>query len=312
MLAGYDKRRLAKARTMTNDILENTFSFLRDSCLGLRPKIVELHITRYFNTVELEDGSIGSCMNYCNLTEASLARVEADIRQYVGGDALSIHAPFHECELLKRCLAVEQRYLLLTSLLATVVSAMSARRIKAGGDEMFCVTQERPMPWVDGVEAALVIGFGGYLNELACSKDVRKLHVLDLHYEHRRQVIDDVLAELRQRFPGKSITIASREEGGGQLMQFDLVAITGSTLCNGTLEGILAKTRQDAVKILQGQSASIHPRFLFEAGVNWVATTIKPVDISRTARGDYKGDGLRPWLEGRLPWIYLVPRGKES
>jgi hypothetical protein len=92
----------------------------------------------------------------------------------------------------------------------------------------------------------------------------------------------------------------------------DLVAITGSTLGNNTLEPLLNRSRNCPRVVLQGQNAAIHPRFLFEAGVKLVATTLKPAAIAEAAARDATGNALRPFFEGGLPRIYLKPRTTEA
>lgn len=304
-----DDRVRRQKEAMINSILENTLGYLKGLPELSKRQIVELHLSRYFTTVELDDGSVGSCMSYYWLPDSTLAEAELQIAKLFSDNPFAVADQAALTEALgDRIPNDAQRHFLFTSVAASMASALSARLLTLGGNSVFEVVKNRPADWVDGVETALVIGFGGYLEPLAAERTISKLHVLDLTYDQRRADLDAQLSSYRQRFPGKSITVSTRLDGKNQLRDFDLVSITGSTLSNGSLEGILAEARNDSKLILQGQSASLYPKYLFQSGISWVATTIKPTALSKLARGDYSGKSLRPLLEGGLPWIYLVPR----
>ena len=57
------------------------------------------------------------------------------------------------------------------------------------------------------------------------------------------------------------------------LPQADVVAITATTLTNGTLEGLLALCRKDALKILLGPTTPLSP-VLFEAGIQLLSGAV--------------------------------------
>jgi hypothetical protein len=58
---------------------------------------------------------------------------------------------------------------------------------------------------------------------------------------------------------------------------------------------------------MQGQSCAVYPRYLFDLGISLILTSLKPPPVSRAARADRDGQALRPFLEGKLPWISIVP-----
>src|SRR5215831_10122355 len=296
---------------MINSILADTLAYLKELPNLSKRRIAELHLSRYFTVVELDDGSVGSCMSYYWLPDSTLAEAESQISKCIAPDLFAVTDQSALNEALANQIPNEaQRYFVVTSLAASVASALSAQFIAMGGNAVFEVVKNRPVDWVDGVDTALVIGFGGYLGPLAAEKGISKLHVVDLTYDRRRANLDAQITSYREKFPGKTITVSTQLGDGNQLRDFDLVSITGSTLSNGSLEGILAETRNDSRVILQGQSAGLYPKYLFQRGINWIATTIKPRELTRRARGDYSGSALRPLLEGGLPWVYLLPRGQ--
>ena len=67
-------------------------------------------------------------------------------------------------------------------------------------------------------------------------------------------------------------------DDGGQTLRLieeaDIVCITASTLCNGTLESLLSKSK---VVIVEGPSGGVLPQPLFERGVTHLV--YNPVDV---------------------------------
>lgn len=292
---------------MENRILLDILKYLEGR--DIKAQVTELHLTNFFTTVELDDGSIGACMSYDHYPDNILDILEGRLQRHC------VH-PFavQDVETLRRIVAehvpdARQQDYIVASLTASIVSALSAPFIRNGGDEWFEVRKQRPENWTKDAETALVVGFGGFLKPLIAEQNkVKNVHVIDFYYDHKSSGFREELAALSAAHPAKCVTGSRQLEHAAELRKFDLISITGSTFCNGTLEYFLPHVRSDAIVILQGQSASVHPKALFEAGVSWVATTLKPPTLGQLARGGHDGDKLRPLLQGGLPWIYLLPR----
>jgi len=194
-----------------------------------------------------------------------------------------------------------QAYLFCECLRATVVNALSARYLKEGGDHIFsCRTTLGRDPFRD-VKAALVIGFGGFIENLCEHRDVELIMIADLQYDRMREEMEAFV----KRYPGKQIQLSDGSHIDKSIRAADLVCITGSTLCNGTLEAIMAEAKGRRV-ILQGQSVAIHPVFLFASGAELVFTAIKTSDLLSLARDDPRGEAMRPILESSMNGVYLV------
>jgi uncharacterized protein (DUF4213/DUF364 family) len=71
----------------------------------------------------------------------------------------------------------------------------------------------------------------------------------------------------------------------------DVVCITGMTLANHTLDGLLALCAPDAFVMVLGPSTPLHP-LVFEYGVNLIAGTVV-VDIDRTLAAISQGASFR-------------------
>lgn len=89
------------------------------------------------------------------------------------------------------------------------------------------------------------------------------------------------------------------------LPQADVVAITGSTIVNGTLDGLLALARPDAFVILMGPSTPLSP-VLFDHGVDVVAGAVIG-DESLTIPALIQGASFR-----RLPGLVMLALGRRA
>jgi hypothetical protein len=296
---------------MQNTVVVETLRYLAGGRHSRPAKISEFHLTRFFTTAELDDGSVGACMSYYSLPDLNLRVAETLLASVLTGKTAGEVEP--EAILSRLAEAVPdsaQCYLLGSAILAAVVSAFSTPSIKAGGDDVFEVRGMRPSGITRDARSALVVGFGGYLESFLKNEcSIERIHVLDFRYASLEARLDSELERFRAEHPGREVTVSSRIEPD-EFAGFDIVAVTGSTLGNGTLERILASVRKGAKVILQGQSACIHPKILFEQGVSLVATTLKPRAATELARQDYSGEALRQLLDNAaLPWIYFVPSG---
>jgi hypothetical protein len=297
---------------MLSHILTDTLRRLSILHNESQRRLLKLHLTRYFTVVELDDGSVGACMSYYDLPDQVLSDAERTLHDVLCDDIFLLCDERLTTEAFTRCVRGSnlQRLFVASSMTASIASALSSPVIRRGGNEAFTVASQAPAGWLDGIESALVVGFGGYLRTFAMRESVRTVHVIDLSYARRRERIEAELAIYRRRFPTKSITASCGFTKPVSYGEFDLVSITGSTLCNGTLENIVGAVRSDALVVLQGQSASLYPEAIFDAGVDWIATTVKPTTLGAlAARADRNGSTLRPVLDGgALPWVYLCPR----
>jgi hypothetical protein len=195
--------------------------------------------------------------------------------------------------------------LLLLSLRVATVSALSAPVIRRGGDQRFIASAAVPGAIFGAARSAVVIGFGGYMQALARSPSIQSLHVADLLYPRRRDEMDRVCARYQSERQGLRMTVSDGNDIWRRLAGADLVCITASTLCNGSMEKLLKATASCAKVIVQGQSGSVHPAEMFRRGVALVSTTLKPPGLI-----DLSDQYLRCTLEGGLPSIYLSPRNR--
>lgn len=293
-------------RAPQGTILDETLRRLDEEGQLATKSIRSIHLTPYFTVVELNDGSVGACMSYYDPDRAGTVRRE--LGEILADDPLLIGLLFRGERRGRWGLPGEQGHSLVECLRATVLSALSADILRRGGDRMFETSASPPPALFTGAKRALVIGFGGLMESLAHAEDVRELSVHDLAYGEKRPEMDSLVSRYRERNPDKTITLSDGRDTEERMRGVDLVAITGSALSNGTLDGLLRMAKGVPRVIIQGQSAAIHPKALFDRGVHLVATAVKPRELVGLAERDPRGETMRPLLEGGLPSIYLAPR----
>ena len=251
-------------------------------------------------------------MSYYSGQDHDLEASGRAIAKYIHDDPLKVtELAEHAAQLLTSGL-IQQSNNVVSSVLASVVSAASERLLQCPVSETYILSRTLPEAWFKDAHAALIVGFGGFLGTVCRFSHVRWVHVIDLKYENRRHEIDSYMASFKNQYPDRRFTVSTHIDIHRYMQDFDLVCVTGSTLCNDTLEPFLENKASGSRLLLQGQSASVYPALLFLHGVDGIATTLKPQILSDLARGCYSGDRLRPYLEGKLPWMYLSHRSGKS
>jgi uncharacterized protein (DUF4213/DUF364 family) len=288
-------------------ILTETFRAIRNrrNLAGLF--IEDIFLGPFFNAVQLSDGAVGAAANYSLLPPGQRwERAAAPFfRRIKGGD------PLLE-ELLCDPASADN---LVRSLRTCIISALSAPLLASGVYENFQRLSSREFASGIRQPSAMVVGWGGLMSTFLDSPPVERVHVCDLVYANpaERQRIDQEARKLRARFPHKTLTVSDGSDFGARVKDCEICAITGSTLCNGTLEKLLEECEHCDLTILQGQSGSIYPEYLFrEQLIDVLLTSVKPVQFHSLARSD---PGLfRTALEGGLPALMLgrLPEGRPA
>jgi len=258
-------------------------------------RTVRLRLTNYFNIVQLDDGSVGAAANYAPLAEPELEDRCRFFERELNHD-----------QLLLQVTKVPGDHLALSVRVATI-SALCTPILRQGGDARFVALPAMPGAIFTGARSAVVIGFGGYMHALAGMPSINTLHVADLQYGRRRAEMDTARERYQAARPDLIMTMSDGSDLQRRLIGADLVCITGSALCNGSMESLLQAAASCPRVIVQGQSAAIYPAELFQRGVTMVSTTLKPANLIDLSDAD-----LRRTLEGGLAGVYLTPRNRRS
>jgi uncharacterized protein len=277
------------ASEVEKTVIEDAFDALKDEAHGRR--VTRLRITNYFNIVQLDDGSVGAAMHYGALPLLQLQDRCRAIERRLADDPLLLGD------------GTPPRNRLLLSIRVATLSALAAPLVRRSGNASFAVAPTIAGGVFGAAHRAVVIGFGGCLDELATSPTIAKLHVADLQYGIRRVEMDAACAHYRNARPDLDLTISDGGDMCRWLALADLVCITASALCNGTMEGLLREIAPNTKVVIQGQSGGIHPSGFFRRGVAVVSTTLKPAALL-----DCSERQMRFYLEGGLPSVYLTAR----
>jgi Putative heavy-metal chelation len=275
-------------------ILDETFARVRKLETGAVPAVRTIYLSNYFNALQLDDLSVGAAMNYCRFkSEDAVRRAVADLEAKLPSDPL----------LLDYLFAPGEPDLLQLSLKTCLVSALSRQHLRQPAG--FRVQTAFDPGLLPDVRSAVVVGFGGYMDYLIRRTGTCRIHVSDLDYIRRAKRMDAAMDWYRRMCPDKEITVSDGSDTRQRLASADLVSITGSAFCSGTMDELLEAARRCETVIVQGQSASVIPEVLFERGVTLMSTTIKPnhlIEVGRTDR-----DEFRALLEGKLRPIFMMP-----
>lgn len=188
---------------------------------------------------------------------------------------------------------------------AALLGALSLPALQAASRYGFRTEADLPPALLADARHAAVIGFGGLMWRLFGMPGLRTLRILDLGLPRRRDEMETVAAAMRLARPALHVELGDGSDLA--LHDCDTVSITGSALCNDSLDSLLAATRAGQQVIVQGQSIAVHPQALFDRGVAAVLTTRKPPALLPLARADRSGAALRPWFEGGNELLCLLP-----
>lgn len=271
-------------------MIDSALAYLGERSL-LHRRIARVRLTNFFNIVQLDDGSVGAAANYASLTSPELEERRRSFEREIRYDPLLLDASRSPGDYFALSVRV------------AIISALSAPIIRQGGDSKFSARAGRPTELLERAQSAVVVGFGGYMHTLAGLQSIKKLHVADLLFEKRRAEMDAACARYQAARPDLVMTLSDGSDLSGQLTEADLICITGSALCNGSMESLLSLAAPCPRVIVQGQSAAIHPGGFFRRGATAISTTVKPNNLI-----DLSDDELRRTLEGGLPIVYLTPR----
>jgi len=291
---------LGKDGLKMKSILDETFESIKHKISLDKIKIESLYLSNYFNIIQLNNSSVGSCMNYFNFESK-----EDIIKTYK-----LLIKKHHSDPLLLRYLSNEknQKDLLKLNLKACLVSALSSNLLTRPSG--FSINKNLDYSIFSNITSAVIIGFGGYMDSIIGGTSIKKVHISDLGYDFQKSEMDGMISLYKKRFPDKIISISNGKDNKEKIQNTDLVSITGSAFCNGTMDELLYYSKNCKKIIIQGQSASIYPEILFKNGVSLISTTIKPTNLLQVALNNFVE--FKYLLEGNLPWIHITPKKIET
>jgi hypothetical protein len=136
-----------------------------------------------------------------------------------------------------------------------------------------------------------VIGFGGLMESIAMLDGVGRILVSDLNHAPRLAYIEAVLARFNARFPRPKIEFVGPELGRLR-QECAIVQVTPSSMCNGTMDEVLA-TLSGIPLIVVGPSGAVPPRVWFGHGARLLCLELKDDRMVTAYRYD---DHLYDWF----------------
>ncbi|ETW96077.1 MAG: hypothetical protein ETSY2_47075 [Candidatus Entotheonella gemina] len=280
-------------------IAEQCLALLKRLGLTAQRRVTVLVLTDGFSVVQLDNGALGVAMSYVRLPVLVREHIESSLIAYTAEDPLLFGLLFNTPP-------DPEREMLYHSIRAALLAALSEPVLCYSSQFGLMVENGVPKSLLSEAQCAVVIGFGGLMMHMVGSSRLERLHVVDLTYPQRKREMSAVVDALRLARPELTLTISDGTDLPKLVTKADLIAITGSALCNGTLDSLLAMSSNSQV-IVQGQSIAMHPGPLFDRGVIAVVTTRKPKQIVAAAQSDRSGVTLSRWLEGGLPFSTIRP-----
>ena len=211
--------------------------------------IEEIRIGLHLCAAGLSDGSVGVSATFED-NHPFCARSKRDF-----GDFTPLNFRGQRVEDLFRS---EKENNILCSVRLAVLNAISSEIISSGLYKVIEDCDPLELVSVTSDRTVTIVGaFHSYVRKL--SETGCRLHVLELN--------ENALPEEFRKF---YVPAGGYED---VVCQSDLVIITGQTLANGTIEGLLGAVVPGSTVIVAGPSGSILPDVLFSNGVNIIGAT---------------------------------------
>lgn len=269
--------------------------------------IADICLDNLFVSIRLNDGSVGAAMNYDlegahSITYAQVDQTRRELLERLQRDPLLWEYLRQPSDSLGR-----------QALFVALLSALSAPKLldvawldRQGWSSTAQRISLRSFQHLKP-RTVTVVGFGGFLEEALAQDWLEQVNCIDfLANDPEFQRINPYPFELKDK--AKMQVIYDDGTNGRALIdESDIVCISASTLCNGSLESLLPSPRDRRIVILEGPSGGVLPGPLFERGVTHLVHN--PVDIdfvqmshrySRQAR-----QGLQKVTSGRFIDILL-------
>ncbi|MEV0232221.1 DUF364 domain-containing protein [Nonomuraea sp. NPDC050786] len=292
-------------------MIERVFQWLHEKKAFDGPRIVDIKCGRSFAAVALDDGSVGTAMDYSYYPALEHVELRASERPWQQLDDVFISSPAEAIvqalggpDLQERAIAVaalsafSQPYFEHSALNSAGLLrwdqdyATYHTAAGAAGPEYLRSVVRTVAP--EGEAIIGVVGFGGMLHLFNALPEVRSIVVLDLHVQGRRgEVLTDAIRRMN-RNAGYERVMLGNDSLQETLERCDIVQITGSSMSNGTFDEII-HTAAGSFVILQGPTAALAPIPLFDIGVNLICTELKDAQFLHAY--DHDDRAYEWWVE---------------
>jgi MoaA/NifB/PqqE/SkfB family radical SAM enzyme len=260
----------------SDDIIYATYRHLLEK-KGTTKVFIKRILLDIYPLVELDKGAIGTCLcfgGWGNFRGTVLENLVADERLNIHTEGKSF--PFNN-------------HPFFLSLYDCLLSAMSVNEIeneKELFDKIYTKNNKDYLDVIKQDDLVVKIGFASYHVDYRILKN--KIIGFDNHLDDpiRAKQIEKDIKKIKGKNP--DIEIEIKPSIDAQILRnADVVFISGSTICNGSLYGILKDCKKAREVILIGRSALIYPSQLFRLGVTRIISSIPPKNLFDLAVTNY-------------------------
>jgi uncharacterized protein len=227
-------------------ISDKTYQLIKSKYSSLLDKltIADVRIGLHISGVKLSDGSCGVA-GTLNETRQHCSKKERDFGDFTPSQIRGRR--------ITDLFETTKKSTITDTLKIAVLNALSSRLISNSGYRILEDTDPIELVDLESCKTITIVGgFHSYIQKISETRN--KLYVLELD-EH-------ALTQEHKKF------YVPADEYAKVLPISDIVIITGLTLVNNTIDGLLASVSPDAQVIVTGPSGSILPDILFENNVN--------------------------------------------
>ncbi len=253
----------------------------------------------------LSDGSVGSSGNYSVQNHAygySPARIKESYARLLASDPLLFQRLRDDHTLVGQ------------SLFTAILSALSQDLLSESVLSHYGLKIVPATNWLTIVERVLrigdtvkMIGYGGALPVFCASKTVRSLQICDFSF--RDSKYRDLAWREIESFglDSSRVMLSSETAELERSPTSDIYFITGSALCNGTMERLLEQSLGCREVIVQGPSCSVFPLEFFRRSATLLLTTTK--SRAEFDAGRCPGDEVYQYVDQNYIAISRINRG---
>lgn len=254
-------------------ILQHILDDIRDLKDISSLSLTDFHLCSPFTVVLLSDGSVGSASNY-DVQNCTKGYAPAQIKR-------KYQSHLHNIAVLLEMLRSDES-LAGMSLYTAILSALSQDLLNDSTLRPHGLVYRPVFNWHSSVkhlsyesDVVSLIGYGGALDPICASGRFKHLYICDFMFEEAeyREIAWRHIKTMG--WASSRITLTDGAATGRSISLSDICFITGSALCNGTMEGLLRLAQGCREVVLQGPSCSLFPAELFRRSVSMLLTTIK-------------------------------------
>ena len=265
---------------MSMSILQEVTSLLSDlyRTEWQSPRVSGLWLQELYTVAELNNGQVGVALNYDNEGFIQYRRQYDPVATAHKLLAAAKTAPV----LVRTLLGRSDLTLCERSALCAILEALSRPFMEPAK------LQERGYKVTDGSisldsiarmgDTIHIVGFGGYLEQALASAMFSQVYVSDLSYglPEGKEMIERELEAHRRTMRAQSLHVYDGQNCAEYLRRSDIVIITGSALCSGTMEKLLDAASNAREVVIYGHSGTLLPSVYFRRGVTRLCWSVIP------------------------------------